>query len=166
MAKLERIYESEVRALIDTMWSVAAKGQGISIDEARNRYEMRQLMAEDWDGMTESDYSYDWSTDGDQNTSGARFTMEPIDRFEVVGVYGWMNGNCSTTINHIEVWKNNSKKREWFGQQLAAEENDKTIFMDPIYAIKSEILKVIPNTTGAAATSKAFPMGFVIKPQS
>lgn len=152
-----------IDAMEDKMWLAVAKRYGISVADAKTRFYLRMGMAEDWDGMSESDYSYDWSTDGDQTTSGASFLMQPVQKFEAVGVFGWVNGNVSTTINHLEIWLNTEKVREYFGYLLASEPNGTYIFDDPVFASETQTLKVIPNTSSASSTSKAFPLFWVIK---
>jgi len=152
-----------IDAMEAKMWQTVATKNGISVDVAKERFYLRMGMAEDFDGFTESDYSYDWSSDGDQTTSGAAFLMQPVDKFEAVGVFGWINGNVSTTVNHLEVWINNEKVREYFGYLLSSEENGTYLFDDPIFVSKTQTLKVIPNTTSASATSMAFPLFWVIK---
>jgi len=157
--KSDRIYD-----LYKTMWQkVADENSGGNVDAAMKRFDIRRGYADDWDSITESDYSYDWSSDGDQITAGAAFLMDPVQKFECVGVYGWNNGNVSTTVNHLEVWLNNEKVREYFGYEVTSQPDGIYIFDDPIYGSKSQVLKVIPNTTSASSTSRAFPLFFVIK---
>lgn len=145
------------------MWQAVAERNNITVPDAKRRFYLRKAMAEDFDGLAESDYSYDWSTDGDQITAAARFFMEPVERFECAGMYGWVNGNLATALNYLEIWLNNEKVREYFGYELSSEENGKYLLDDPVYATKTQVLKIIPNTTGASATAKAFPMVWVIK---
>jgi len=152
-----------IDAMEAKMWAAVARKNNISVPQARDMFYMRMGMAEDWDSMSESDYSYDWSSDGDQTTSGASFLMQPVDKFEAVGVFGWINGNVSTTVNYLEVWINNEKVREYFGYLLSSEENGTYLFDDPIFVTKTQSLKVMPNTTSASSTSKAFPLFWVIK---
>ena len=158
MSDFETIYDQQVKALMNKMWQQVAVAKNISVDDAKGKFEMRTLWAEDFDSVDESDYSYDWSSNGDQET----FKMLPINQFESVGIYGFANGNCGATVNHIEIWIGTNKVREFAGFTLPAEMNDKLLFLDPVAIKKSDKFKVVVNTTGASATSKAFPMGLVI----
>ena len=159
LSPLQSLFEAEVRGLVDGMWAATSRIHGVSRDEARHRYNIRPFRADDWDGLRESQYTYDWSTDGDQTA----FKMEPIDRFEVAGIYGWMTGNCGSTVRHLEVWANHRKVREWCGAQLSPDLNGLSIFFDPFFAKKPDNLRVVPCTTAASQYAKAFPIGLVIE---
>lgn len=163
MVELQRFKEDRVIELYNRMWQVVSERTALSVDDARRRYEIRKLWSEDFDGHTESDYIYSWSVDGDQTTDGDTFHMQPITRFEVIGVYGWHNGNVGITVNFIKVFINNTKIREYFGRELASEINDVYVFDDPFYVTATQNFKMEPNTTGASATSRAFPLGWVIR---
>jgi len=155
---------SRVIELYNKMWQVLAKRKGISLDEARQTHEVRALWIEDFDGHRESDYILLWgSYDGDQVVDHEMFAMQPVQRFEIVGIYGWANGNAGRTVNSLKVWVDNVKIREFPGIFLSSEMNDSFIFDDPFYVSKTQNLRIIPNTTGAGPYTRAFPLGWGIK---
>ena len=171
-------------ALHEEMFQAIAHRNNIDIRRAKSEYILKPGTAEDWDGMAESEYWYDWSSDGDQH----QFNMQPIQNFECVGVYGWLNGNLDNTINHLEIWINNEKVREYPGYLLYSFQNKKylvsdainqsriddllsnekisnklCIFKEPVYAMSTQTLQIFPNTTNASVVSKAFPLFWIIK---
>lgn len=155
--------EDRVKELYNMMWQVAADINHIAVEEAKRRFQIRKVWAEDWDTNTSGDYSHDWSTDQEQLTAGSAYIMNPIDKFEVVGLYGWHNGNCDYTIRWLRVKIGTEIVREYFGFELASELNGIYIFDDPIFATKTQPLYVYPYTESGSATSRANPLGWVIK---
>src|SRR3989454_7386255 len=161
MVELVNFLGGRVVELYNKMWQVLAERKSISVDEARRTHEVRALWAEDFDDRRESDYILLWgSYDGDHVVNQEMFAMQPVQRFEIVGFYGWCNGNAGRTINSLKVWIDNVKVREFPGIFLSSEMNDSFIFDDPFFALKTQNLRIIPNTTGAAAYTRAFPLGF------
>jgi hypothetical protein len=154
--KNERLIEL-FNKTIDVAVELAAR-PGETRADTLKRLEIRRIRPDDWDGVSEFDYTYDWSTDGDQTT----WQMLPIERFLVVSIAGFHMGNTGNTINYIYVKIGDKKVREWFGYEMHSELNDLFIADDGCYAVKSENLRVIPNTTGASATSKAIVIGWVV----
>ena len=158
-----RFKEDRIIKLYNKVWQVLSDKRKISVEAAKLRFEIRQLWSEDFDGHTESNYIYDWSTDGDQAADWATFHMQPITKFEIVGVYGFHTGNVGVAINYIKVWINNTKIREYFGHEIAAALNDVYVFDDPFYITRTQNWRMEPNTTVGSATTRAFPKGWIIR---
>ena len=164
MVELVNFLGGRVVELYNKMWQVVAERKSISVDEAQRTHEFRALWAEDFDARRESDYILLWgSYDGDHVVDQEMFAMQPVQKFEIVGFYGWHNGNAGRTINSIKVWVDNVKIREVPGVFLSSELNDVYVFDDPFYATKTQNLRIIPNTTAAAPYTRAIPKGWGIK---
>lgn len=163
MVEIARFKEDRIAELYNKMWQVVADKNDIPVDQAKMKFEIRQLWVEDFDGQSEATYVFDWSTDGDQTANAKTFNMQPVTKFEIVGIYGWHNGNAGITVNALKIWINNTKIREYFGRQLAGELNDTYVFDDPFYVSKTQNMRFIPNTTGGSATTRAFPLGWIVR---
>ena len=153
-----------IRELYDRMWQIVAEKQGVSVDEAQRTHDIRALWDQDFDGHREAVYVLLWgSYDGDRQTDAESFNMQPIGKFEVVGIYGWCNGNAGRTINAIKVWVDDRKVLEVPGIFLSSEwTNDIFVFDDPFCATKTHNLRIIPNVSSAAPYTRAFPLGWGI----
>lgn len=165
MGQLDTIVQVTLQQAIDFMWlRVAQINCGGNVAQAKQWYYIRLMMSEDWDSHTESDYSYDWDTAGDQTTAGSAFQMRPVEKFQAVLIAGWHNGTLDANdMNHLEVWIGTTKKREYPGYPFNQQEYGLTMFIDPLIAMKGEDLQVIPNVAAAAsADERAGPFGFVI----
>lgn len=176
--------EMRMQELYNIMWEAAAEINNISVINAKSIFTIRSGIAEDFDKFYEHEYEYDWTRNGDH----IAFEMSPIYKFEVVGIFGWINGNLGDHVEHIEIWIGNEKLREYPGYLLWSVSNtphiiDKIIdkedilnilenykitnkrflFTDPVFGTKDKVLRIIVNTFNASRKSKAFPLFWVIK---
>lgn len=178
MGQLDALSQMTLQQVINYVWARVAENNGLRHPQtgapmvepdpnypgmsAKERFYLRHFMSEDWDGHTESDYALDWSSDGDQTTSGHTFEMQPVQKFEAAVVAGWHHADVGATLNHLEIWVGTAKRREYFGYVFAQQEYGLTLFLDPSVAMRNERLRIIPNTTSGGAAVHPFPFGFVI----
>jgi len=161
MTELVDLRSGRVVELYNKMWEVLAKRKGISLDEAQRTHEIRALWAQDWDDRREADYVFLWGDyDGDHVVNQQMFAMQPVEKFEIIGVYGWHNGNAGRTINALKIWVDDQKIREVPGLFLASELNDNFILDDPFYVLRTHNLRIIPNTTAAGPYTRVNVLGF------
>jgi len=162
VTELGRWKGDRVIELYNKLWAVVAERKGISLDEALTTHEVRQIWSEDFDRGAEMYYQLVW----DSQLEPLDFSMTPITKFEIVGFYGWHQGNVRPgAIEYLKVFIENTKIREYPGIFLDSELNDIFIFPDPFYAFKTQRLSIVPHLRqpGPAGYVRCFPLGFAIK---